>query len=310
MLHVMLLLFSSLVTCHSFQNGKKQITNINSIEKSNIVKSSVYMSGLGSIFPFLNNDKFARAANAMSMNNGNTGEIIKDINGIKQKRLGSGDIIVSELGLGTQRWMGDDFNSPNEELCFKFLDEAVLNQGINLIDTAEQYPIPSSASKPEGLTETTIGKWIVKDKVNRRSKLVISTKITGGRNVNRNNIIKDCDGSLKRLGTDYIDVYLLHWPARYTPQSNWGQSLQYHYDAEQYYKGNAGFAEIAETMGQLVKEGKIRGIASLSCYIEDGRVSAAHVHGLPTVRRQCPHSYDVFMCLCIYCTRYTHCGCI
>ena len=52
----------------------------------------------------------------------------------------------------------------------------------------------------------------------RREKLVISTKITGGRNVTPLNIRLDCEGSLKRLGTDYIDVYLLHWPARYTPQ--------------------------------------------------------------------------------------------
>lgn len=265
MIRILLLLFWSFVTCHSFPNGKKQLTSNNNIEKTNIVKSSVYISGLGYLF----NDKFKLAANAMSMSNGQTktGEIIKDVNGIKQKRLGNGDIIVSELGLGTQRWMGDDFNSPNEELCFKFLDEAILNQGISLIDTAEQYPIPSSATKPEGLTETTIGKWIAKDKVNRRSKLIISTKITGGRNVNRNNIIKDCDGSLRRLGTDYIDVYLLHWPARYTPQSNWGQSLQYHNEVEQYYQGNAGFAEIAETMGQLVKEGKIRGIIYVILYM-------------------------------------------
>ena len=162
MLHIWFLFFSSLVTCHSFPNGKKQITYINAFEKSNIVKSSVYMGGLGSLFPFLiDSGKSTRATNAMIMSsadnakNGATGEIIKDVNGMKQKRLGSGGIIVSELGLGTQRWMGDDFNSPNEELCFKFLDEAVLNQGINLIDTAEQYPIPSSASKPEGLTETT-----------------------------------------------------------------------------------------------------------------------------------------------------------
>ena len=85
-----------------------------------------------------------------------------------------------------------------------------MNSGVNLIDTAEQYPIPSGGSRlrnaREGDTEIVIGKWI-KDRNIARDKVVIATKITGGRNVNAQNIIKDCEGSLKRLGTDYIDVY-------------------------------------------------------------------------------------------------------
>jgi hypothetical protein len=103
-----------------------------------------------------------------------------------------------------------DFNAPNEEACFQFMDEAIMNSGVNLIDTAEQYPIPSGGSRlrnaREGDTEIVIGKWI-KDRKIARDKVVIATKITGGRNVNAQNIIKDCEGSLKRLGTDYIDVY-------------------------------------------------------------------------------------------------------
>lgn len=59
------------------------------------------------------------------------------------------------------------------------------------------------------------------------SQVVIASKITGGRNINARSIIKDCEDSLARLGTDYMDVYNLHWPARYSPQSNWGQSLEY-----------------------------------------------------------------------------------
>jgi len=130
------------------------------------------------------------------------------------------------MGLGTQRWGSTDFNGPNEELCHAFLDKAVLENGINLIDTAEQYPIPSDdKTNPEGLTEQIIGKvrvrvrirvrvrvrdWIAKEK-GRREKVVISTKITGGANISRKNIFEDCEGSLQRLGTDYLDVYLLHW---------------------------------------------------------------------------------------------------
>ena len=65
--------------------------------------------------------------------------------------------------------------------------------GINLLDTAEQYPIPSSAKNPEGATEALIGKWLSKHP-QRRKDIVIATKITGGRNVNKENIVKDCDG--------------------------------------------------------------------------------------------------------------------
>jgi aryl-alcohol dehydrogenase-like predicted oxidoreductase len=152
-----------------------------------------------------------------------------------------------------------DFNAPNQDLCFQFLDKAILENGINLVDTAEQYPIPSDSSRPEGSVEEVIGKWINQDKKNRREKIVIATKITGGRVINRINIISHCDSSLRRLNTDYLDVYQLHWPARYTPQCNWGQSLRYDNDMEKYYAGAASFEEIVLAMSDLVKQGKIRG---------------------------------------------------
>ena len=122
----------------------------------------------------------------------------------------------------------------------------------------EQYPIPSDLRNPEGNTERIIGSWLRQDR-SRREKVVIASKITGGRNVNARNIVADCDGSLKRLGSDYLDIYLLHWPARYTPQSNWGQSLEYNQNMELYSGGRASFEEIAEAMTGLVKAGKIRG---------------------------------------------------
>jgi aryl-alcohol dehydrogenase-like predicted oxidoreductase len=189
------------------------------------------------------------------------------VDSIRHRRLGGGDIIVSEMGLGTQRWGSGDFNAPDEALCHKFMDRAILESGINLIDTAEQYPIPSSREQPEGDTERIIGSWLAKDP-SRRSKVVIASKITGGRNVNARNIVADVEGSLRRLGTDYLDVYTLHWPARYTPQSNWGQSLEYKQNIELYSSGRASFEEIAEAMGGLVKAGKIRGwgMCNDNCY--------------------------------------------
>jgi len=188
---------------------------------------------------------------------GETNEIVATVNGIRHKRLGGGKIVVSELGLGTQRWVSEDLNSPNEKECFDMMNSAILNSGVTLIDTASQYPIPSSSRNPEGRTEEVIGSWIKANKA--RDKVQISTKIVGSSHVSKRNILADCDASLKRLQTDYIDIYLLHWPARYSPQSNWGQSLMYHKDAEKYYAGHASFEEIVSAMGQLIKAGKIRG---------------------------------------------------
>lgn len=197
------------------------------------------------------------SARASTAGGGETNEVVATVNGIDHKRLGSGSIVVSEIGLGTQRWVSEDLNAPDEATCFELMDEAVLNSGVTLIDTASQYPIPSSSRKPEGLGEETIGKWMKMR--NSRDKCVIATKIVGSSHVNKRTIITDCDSSLRRLQTDYIDVYLLHWPARYSPQANWGQSLLYHKDAEKYYSNNAGFEEIVASMGALIKSGKIRG---------------------------------------------------
>ena len=168
-------------------------------------------------------------------------------------------MLVSELGLGTQRWGGADRNSPDEALCFRLLDRAT-EAGVSLIDTAEQYPIPSDRLRPEGSTEAILGRWLSKD-AGRRAKVVIGSKVTGGSNVTPANIAADCEGSLRRLRTDVLDLLLLHWPARYTPQANWGQSLEYHIETEKapYYKDAASFELIALAMGKLVTEGKIRG---------------------------------------------------
>lgn len=189
---------------------------------------------------------------------GSTNEIVKTVNGIRHKRLGNSGLAVSEVALGTQRWGGTDFNSPDQSLCHRLLDIGVEN-GINLVDTAEQYPIPDGPQNPEGYTEEIIGNWLKQDK-SRRDKLVIATKITGGGNVNAKNIIEDLEGSLQRLGTDHVDLYLLHWPARYTPQANWGQSLEYNWElGKQVVPRETSFREIVEAMGKLMKQGKIRG---------------------------------------------------
>ena len=130
-----------------------------------------------------------------------TKDVVKVVDGIRYKKLGGSGILVSELGLGTQRWGSTDFNAPDEQLCHRFLDRAVLGSGVNVIDTAEQYPIPSNFKNPEGSTEEIIGRWVAKGP-GRRQKLVIASKITGGRHVTPRAIREDCEASLKRLGTD------------------------------------------------------------------------------------------------------------
>ena len=215
---------------------------------------------------------------------GPTNEIIDVVEGIARKRLGGTDIVVSEMALGTQRWGGADANSPDAAACEELMNRAILERGVNLIDTAEQYPIPSDRARPEGTTERIIGEWLAKD-ARRREKVVLATKITGGANVTKRNIKRDLEGSLRRFKTDYIDVYTLHWPARYTPQSNWGQSLEYDYATENdsYYRGAASFEEIAEAMGELIAEGKLRGWGSCNdnAFGLTGMAYAARAVGAP-----------------------------
>ena len=206
-----------------------------------------------------------------------------EVGSMRTRPLGASGIMVSELGLGTQRWGGTDFNSPDEKTCHAMLDLAI-EAGVNLVDTAESYPIPSGGTgkNAEGATEAIVGSWMAKDKA-RREKLVIASKITGGGNVTPRNLEKDLEGTLKRLGTDYLDVYLLHWPARYTPQANWGQSLEYGYmQGEVSQSGTTSFAEIAEAMGSLVQQGKIRGwgMCNDNAYGLMGSLGAARALGV------------------------------
>ena len=239
---------SSILTATSFKvsmlmgpherNLPKLTSSIAKISLSSAAQRSKYLQAAGFLSGLFAPDKKNNANAAQEAKP--TNSVVKTVDGIKHKRLGGGDIIVSEIGLGTQRWVSDDFNAPDEKLCFEFMNRAILESGVNFIDTAESYPIPSSQKNPEGKVEQVIGKWMAQSP-GRREKVVISTKITGGRNVNRKNLFADVEGSLKRLGTDYLDVYSLHWPARYSPQANWGQSLMYNYESEKYYESNADF---------------------------------------------------------------------
>ena len=142
--------------------------------------------------------------------------------------LGYSELKVSNICLGTMTF-GEQ---TSQEEAFKILDFAY-SEGINFIDTAEMYPIYPKA-ETQGLTEKIIGKWISSRK--NRDKIIIATKICsnhpkgigatelkwirgGGKNLrfDKKNFDIAIDGSLKRLRTDYIDLYQLHWPERSVP---------------------------------------------------------------------------------------------
>ena len=166
------------------------------------------------------------------------------------------EIKVSKICLGTMTWG----NQNSEKEAFDQLDFSV-DSGVNFIDTAELYPVPAEA-KTSGRTSEIIGKWLTQKK--NRDKLVIATKIAGPGDYTKHirtggfspTSIKDAiHKSLKRLQTDYIDLYQLHWPERST---NFFGIRDYKHNYNE--KWNDNFNEILNSLDGFVKEGKIRNI--------------------------------------------------
>ena len=131
------------------------------------------------------------------------------------RKLGNTDLGVSTICLGTMTWGEQN----TQEEAFKQMDYA-LDQGVNFWDTAELYAVPPK-SETFGYTETIIGNWFEKNK--KREKVILATKVAGpARKYLRNgensfvgkNLDQAINDSLRRLKTDYIDLYQLHWPER------------------------------------------------------------------------------------------------
>ncbi len=170
--------------------------------------------------------------------------------------LGQSDLKVSRIALGTMT-----FGRQNSEAeAFEQLDYA-LERGVNLIDAAEMYPVPTAAEF-QGRTEQYIGNWMRQR--SNRDRVILATKATGPGEMVRylrpdirhdeRNLRLAIEGSLQRLQTDYIDLYQLHWPDRAT---NYFGQLGYRHDPD-----NSGtpLAETLRVLGELVREGKIRHI--------------------------------------------------
>ena len=150
---------------------------------------------------------------------------------MKYKKLGNTNLDVSLICLGTMTWGVQN----NQEEAFQQMDYA-LDQGINFFDTAEMYAIPPS-EKTFGTTETIIGNWF-KER-NCREKVILATKISGpgpswirggGLQYTKDNITTAIEGSLRRMKTDYIDLYQLHRPERNT---NFFGKLDYKHEKEE-----------------------------------------------------------------------------
>jgi aryl-alcohol dehydrogenase-like predicted oxidoreductase len=174
---------------------------------------------------------------------------------MEYRKLGRTGLDISVIGLGTMTW---GFQNTQEE-GFEQMDYA-LEQGINFFDTAEMYAIPPS-EKTFGTTETIIGNWFA-TRLNRE-KVILASKITGpgldwireGKNtIDKKNVELAVEGSLKRLQTDYIDLYQLHWPNRgsYHFGQIWGFAPDFDAQAEE-----DNFLEVLHTLQGLIQAGKI-----------------------------------------------------
>ena len=173
---------------------------------------------------------------------------------MKYKKLGDTDLKVSLICLGTMTWGEQN----TQEEGFKQMDFA-LEKGVNFFDTAELYAIPPKA-KTYGRTEEIIGDWF-KIKKNRK-KIILASKIAGpglkwirggGSQYSPKSIEEALHNSLKRLQTDYIDLYQLHWPERNT---NYFGDLDYEHDEKE--KSWNSFESILNTLKKFIDQGKIR----------------------------------------------------
>jgi aryl-alcohol dehydrogenase-like predicted oxidoreductase len=204
---------------------------------------------------------------------------------MKYRTLGNTDLNVSLLGLGTMTWGHQN----SEQDAHRQLDLA-LAHGVNLLDTAEMYPTPTHADT-WGSTERFIGTWLQRN--GRRADIVLASKIIGpprqpgtGAHIrdgltrhDRANITAALEGSLKRLQTDYLDLYQLHWPDRTT--NIFGQR-EYPYVDD---SGSVAIEETLEVLGELVRAGKIRhiGVSNETPWGVARFLQQAEQRGLPRI---------------------------
>ena len=200
---------------------------------------------------------------------------------MQYRKLGASDLNVSEICLGTMTFG----NQNSEAEAHQQLDYAVA-QGINFIDTAEMYPVPTTAER-YGQSEVLLGTWLVRQ---ARDKVIVATKATGqGRSMDwirngqlafdRTGLNAAVDASLKRLQTDHIDLYQLHWPERNTPIFG-----KYQFDPA-LERSFTPLRETLEVLADLVRAGKLRyiGLSNETSWGVMQFLRLAEEHGLPRI---------------------------
>jgi len=196
--------------------------------------------------------------------------------------LGQSDLQVTPICLGTMTF-GQQVNEADSHTILN----RSLQAGINFIDTAEMYAVPASAETC-GATERFIGNWFAKHP-GARQKLVLATKVAGpsrgmpwireGGGLTAADILASCDASLRRLQTDVIDLYQIHWPERHVPAFG----MLYFDPAKD--KSATSLHEQLDALGQLVKAGKVRyiGLSNETSYGVHEFVRLAEQHNLPRI---------------------------
>ncbi len=199
-------------------------------------------------------------------------------------QLGQSDLHVTPVCLGTMTF-GEQVGEADSHAILS----RALERGVNFIDTAEMYAVPPRAETFQA-TEKIVGNWLAANR-SARDKLILATKVAGpsrgmpwirggSPDLSGADIIAACEGSLKRLQTDVIDLYQLHWPTRNVPMFG-----GLYYDPA---KDNAALSSIhaqLDALQTLVKAGKVRaiGLSNETPYGVHEFVRLAEQHGLPRV---------------------------
>lgn len=175
---------------------------------------------------------------------------------LQYKKLGDSDLVISEITLGTMTWGNQNTEKDaHEQLSYAF------ENGINILDSAEAYPVPMNA-ETQGNTDRFISTWL---KTMPRDKVIVATKLAGyserstylrdsGKpvRVDEENITESVEKSLKRLGTDHIDLLQIHWPDRYVPL--FGDKL---FDPKK-VRESVPIVEQLQALKKVVDQGKVR----------------------------------------------------
>lgn len=195
-------------------------------------------------------------------------------------QLHNTDLQVTPICLGTMTF-GEQVNEAD---AHAILDRS-LERGVNFLDTAEMYAVPARA-ETSGATESIIGNWFTRNP-GARQKVVLATKVAGPARgmpwlrqaVSKAGIIEACEGSLRRLQTEVIDLYQIHWPARNVPAFG-----AIYFDPAKDREAPTIEAQL-EAMAELVKAGKVRaiGLSNESPYGVHEFVRLADQLGLPRV---------------------------